>query len=95
MWIYGVKGNSDGQWPASCESRRLQMRVANQPASESAPGTHRPAERPLFEPPRIRKRSEGERPTSWLEFFFDLVFVVAIRAPVEIRPGLVCVPRPG
>ena len=54
------------------------MRIANKPASESAPGTHRPAERPLYEPPRIRQEDEGERPTSWLEFFFDLVFVVAI-----------------
>src|SRR5919206_145070 len=54
------------------------MRVANEPASESAPGTHRPPERPLFEPPRIRRPNEGERPTTWLEFFFDLVFVVAI-----------------
>src|SRR5678815_5531554 len=54
------------------------MRVANKPASESSPGTHRPIERPLFEPPRIRSEEEGERPTSWLEFFFDLVFVVAI-----------------
>ena len=54
------------------------MRIANKPASESAPGTHRPPERPLFEPPRIRREDEGERPTSWLEFFFDLVFVVAI-----------------
>jgi low temperature requirement protein LtrA len=32
----------------------------------------------LFEPPRIRRPDEGERPTTWLEFFFDLVFVVAI-----------------
>ena len=54
------------------------MRIANKPASESAPGTHRPEQRPLFEPPRIRREDEGERPTSWLEFFFDLVFVVAI-----------------
>ena len=54
------------------------MRIANKPASESAPGTHRPAERPLYEPPRIRREDEGERPTSWLEFFFDLVFVVAV-----------------
>ena len=54
------------------------MRVADKPASESAPGTHRPPERPLFEPPRIRQPDEGERPSSWLEFFFDLVFVVAI-----------------
>src|SRR5678815_3936954 len=54
------------------------MRVANKPASESAPGTHRPLERPLFEPPRIRSEEEGRRPTSWLEFFFDLVFVVAV-----------------
>jgi len=54
------------------------MRIANKPASESAPGTHRPAERPLYEPPRIRHEDEGERPTSWLEFFFDLVFVVAV-----------------
>jgi len=54
------------------------MRIANKPASESAPGTHRPPERPLFEPPRIRSEDEGKRPTSWLEFFFDLVFVVAV-----------------
>jgi low temperature requirement protein LtrA len=54
------------------------MRVANKPASQSAPGTHRPPERPLFEPPRIRSNEEGKRPTSWLEFFFDLVFVVAV-----------------
>src|SRR3954469_21097253 len=54
------------------------MRIANKPASESAPGTHRPPDRPLFEPPRIRRADEGTRPTSWLEFFFDLVFVVAI-----------------
>ena len=54
------------------------MRIANKPASESAPGTHRPLERPLFEPPRIRSEEEGKRPTSWLEFFFDLVFVVAV-----------------
>ena len=54
------------------------MRIANKPASESAPGTHRPTERPLFEPPRIRSKDEGKRPTSWLEFFFDLVFVVAV-----------------
>ena len=54
------------------------MRIANKPASESAPGTHRPEERPLYEPPRIRSAEEGERPTSWLEFFFDLVFVVAV-----------------
>jgi low temperature requirement protein LtrA len=54
------------------------VRVANEPASESAPGKHRPDERPVFEPPRIRRPEEGERPTTWLEFFFDLVFVVAI-----------------
>lgn len=54
------------------------MRIANEPASESAPGKHRPPERPLLEPPRIRRSDEGERPTSWLEFFFDLVFVVAV-----------------
>ena len=54
------------------------MRGADEPASESAPGKHRPLERPLFEPPRIRRPDEGERPTTWLEFFFDLVFVVAI-----------------
>jgi low temperature requirement protein LtrA len=54
------------------------MRIANKPASENAPGTHRPVERPLYEPPRLRSADEGPRPTSWLEFFFDLVFVVAI-----------------
>jgi low temperature requirement protein LtrA len=54
------------------------MRIANAPASESAPGTHRPEERPLYEPPRLRREDEGKRPTSWLEFFFDLVFVVAV-----------------
>ena len=54
------------------------MQIANKPASESAPGTHRSFARPLFEPPRIRTKEEGERPTTWLEFFFDLVFVVAI-----------------
>lgn len=54
------------------------MRIANEPASESAPGKHRSPERPLFESPRIRRPDEGERPTTWLEFFFDLVFVVAI-----------------
>lgn len=54
------------------------MRIANKPASENAPGTHRPVERPLYEPPRLRGADEGKRPTSWLEFFFDLVFVVAV-----------------
>jgi low temperature requirement protein LtrA len=54
------------------------MRVANEPASESAPGKHRPPERPPFEPPRIRPPDEGKRPTTWLECCFDLVFVVAI-----------------
>jgi low temperature requirement protein LtrA len=54
------------------------MRIENRPASQSAPGTHRPVERPLYEPPRLRTKDEGERPTSWLEFFFDLVFVVAV-----------------
>ena len=54
------------------------MHVANEPASESAASKHRPTERPLLEPPRIRRPDEGERPTTWLEFFFDLVFVVAI-----------------
>ncbi|MBV8517945.1 MAG: low temperature requirement protein A [Acidobacteria bacterium] len=54
------------------------MRIANEPASESAPGTHRPEERPLYEPPRLRTAEEGARPTAWLEFFFDLVFVVAV-----------------
>jgi len=47
-----------------------------------APGARRaqiaPPERPLFEPPRIRSEEEGKRPTSWLEFFLDLVFVVAV-----------------
>ncbi len=64
------------------------MRVANKPASESAPGTHCPIERPLFEPPRIRSEEEGKRPTSWLEFFFDLVFVVAVdQLARRLQPG--------
>lgn len=54
------------------------MRIANKPASENAPGTHRSEERPLYEPPRLRGPDEGPRPTTWLEFFFDLVFVVAV-----------------
>ncbi|MBV9497453.1 MAG: low temperature requirement protein A [Acidobacteria bacterium] len=32
----------------------------------------------MYEPPRLRTSEEGARPTSWLEFFFDLVFVVAV-----------------
>ena len=64
------------------------MRIANKPASESAPGTHRPVERPLFEPPRLRSKDEGKRPTSWLEFFFDLVFVVAVdQLARRLQPG--------
>jgi low temperature requirement protein LtrA len=54
------------------------MHHTNKPASESAPGTRRPLARPLFEPPRIRTPDEGTRPTTWLELFFDLVFVVAV-----------------
>lgn len=54
------------------------MRIANKPASESAPGTHRSEARPLYEPPRLRSPHEGPRRTTWLEFFFDLVFVVAV-----------------
>jgi low temperature requirement protein LtrA len=49
------------------------MSIANRPAHENAPGTHRHPE-----PPRLRTSEDGERPTTWLEMFFDLVFVVAI-----------------
>src|SRR3954464_6380465 len=64
------------------------MPIANKPASESAPGTHRPPERPLFEPPRIRRKDEGERPTSWLEFFFALVLVAAVdQLAGPLHPG--------
>jgi low temperature requirement protein LtrA len=54
------------------------MRIANRPAREKAPGTHRHPDLPIVEPPRLRTDEEGERPTTWLELFFDLVFVVAI-----------------
>jgi low temperature requirement protein LtrA len=54
------------------------MHIANRPAREKAPGTHRHPDLPIIEPPRLRTREDGERPTTWLEMFFDLVFVVAI-----------------
>jgi low temperature requirement protein LtrA len=54
------------------------MQIANRPAAIKAPGTHRSIDLPIIEPPRLRTEEEGERPTSWLELFFDLVFVVAI-----------------
>jgi low temperature requirement protein LtrA len=54
------------------------MRITNRPAPIKAPGTHRSPELPIIEPPRLRREEEGHRPTSWLELFFDLVFVVAV-----------------
>jgi low temperature requirement protein LtrA len=54
------------------------MPIANRPARENAPGTYRRPNLPIIEPPRLRTDEEGERPTTWLELFFDLVFVVAI-----------------
>jgi low temperature requirement protein LtrA len=54
------------------------MPIANRPAREKAPGTHRHPDLPIVEPPRLRSHEDGERPTTWLEMFFDLVFVVAI-----------------
>src|SRR4030081_3619657 len=54
------------------------MSIANRPAREKAPGTHRHPDLPIIEPPRLRTHEDGERPTTWLEMFFDLVFVVAI-----------------
>jgi low temperature requirement protein LtrA len=54
------------------------MRIANRPAREKAPGTHRHPDLPIIEPPRLRTHEDGERPTTWLEMFFDLVFVVAV-----------------
>lgn len=54
------------------------MGSTNQPGAETAPGTRRSADRPLVEPPRLRTGERGERKTTWLELFFDLVFVVAV-----------------
>jgi low temperature requirement protein LtrA len=54
------------------------MSIANRPARENAPGTHRHPDLPIIEPPRLRTGEDGERPTTWLEMFFDLVFVVAV-----------------
>jgi low temperature requirement protein LtrA len=54
------------------------MRIANEPAAESAAGTHRSTQRPIIEPPKLRSEEEGERPTTWFELFFDLVFAVAV-----------------
>jgi low temperature requirement protein LtrA len=54
------------------------MSIANRPAREKAPGTHRHPDLPIIEPPRLRTSEDGERPTTWLEMFFDLVFVVAV-----------------
>jgi low temperature requirement protein LtrA len=54
------------------------MSIANRPAREKAPGTHRQPDLPIIEPPRLRTQEDGERPTTWLEMFFDLVFVVAV-----------------
>ena len=47
-------------------------------APGSAAGTRRAADRPLVEPPRLRTGERGERKTTWMELFFDLVFVFAI-----------------
>lgn len=52
------------------------MRIDNEPSSENAPGKHRSDDRPLIEQPHLRE--EATRPASWLEVFFDLVFVVAV-----------------
>src|ERR671920_1174403 len=41
---------------------------------------------PWLRPPRLRTLAEEERHASWLELFFDLVFVVAI---AELSPELV------
>jgi low temperature requirement protein LtrA len=54
------------------------MGTTNEPAGETAPGTQRDPVHPAFERPRLRSRDHGERRTTWLELFFDLVFVVAI-----------------
>jgi low temperature requirement protein LtrA len=65
------------------------MRIVNRPAAIKAPGTHRRPDLPLIEPPRLRTEEEGERPTSWLELFFDLVFVVAIdQVARRLHPGV-------
>ena len=36
--------------------------------------------RAIFQPPKLRREEceEGERSATWLELFFDLIFVVAI-----------------
>lgn len=54
------------------------MGTTNERAAETAPGTQRSAKRPLFEPPRLRTYDKGDRETTWLELFFDLVFVVVV-----------------
>ncbi|GHF53996.1 low temperature requirement protein LtrA [Deinococcus metalli] len=50
----------------------------NELGDETAPGTWRRPDRPLFDPPRLRTGEQGERKTTWMELFFDLVFVVAV-----------------
>ncbi|MCP2014715.1 low temperature requirement protein LtrA [Deinococcus sp. HSC-46F16] len=50
----------------------------NELGDETASGTWRRPDRPLFEPPRLRTGEQGERQTTWMELFFDLVFVVAV-----------------
>ena len=54
------------------------MGSTNERTAETAPGTRRGADRPLVEPPRLRTGERGERKTTWMELFFDLVFVVAV-----------------
>ncbi len=50
----------------------------NELGDETASGTWRRPDRPLVEPPRLRTGEPGERQTTWMELFFDLVFVVAV-----------------
>jgi len=54
------------------------MGSADHAAAETAPGTQRSPARPIVEPPHFRRGEGRERKTTWLELFFDLVFVVAV-----------------
>jgi low temperature requirement protein LtrA len=58
--------------------RIRRMQIENETSAENAPGTHRADTRPIIERPYLRTKDDGARPPSWLEVFFDLVFVVAI-----------------